>query len=54
VLATIDPLSDGVDGMRTLLIDAPHFGTATDVTVLLAIAAAFLALGSYRFTKLEV
>jgi hypothetical protein len=27
------------------------FGTAADVTVLLAIAA---ALGSYRFTKLEV
>jgi ABC-2 type transport system permease protein len=30
VLAPIDPLSYGVDGMRTLLIDAPHFGTATD------------------------
>jgi len=53
-LAIIDPLSYGVDGMRTLLIDAPQFGTATDVTVLLAITAAFLGIGSYRFTKLEV
>jgi ABC-2 type transport system permease protein len=53
-LATIDPLSYGVDGMRTLLVDAPHFGVATDVTVLLAITAAFLGIGSYRFTKLEV
>jgi ABC-2 type transport system permease protein len=53
-LATIDPLSYGVDGMRTLLIDAPHFGVATDVMVLLAITAAFLGIGSYRFTKLEV
>jgi ABC-2 type transport system permease protein len=53
VLATIDPLSYGVDGMRTLLSDAPHFGIATDVTVLLAIMAAFLGIGSYRFTKLE-
>jgi ABC-2 type transport system permease protein len=53
-LATINPLSYGVDGMRTLLIDTPHFGMATDVTVLLAIMAAFLGIGSYRFTKLEV
>lgn len=52
-LATIDPLSYGVDGMRALLIDAAHFGIATDVTVLLAIMAAFLGIGSYRFTKLE-
>ena len=52
-LATIDPLSYGVDSMRALLIDAPHFGMATDVTVLLAIMAAFLGIGSYRFTKLE-
>ncbi len=53
VLATIDPLSYGVDGMRALLINAPHFGIATDVTVLLAIMIAFLSIGSYRFTKLE-
>jgi len=53
-LALVDPLSYGVDGMRTLLIDAPHFGMATDVTVLLAMVSKFLAFGSYRFTRLEV
>jgi ABC-2 type transport system permease protein len=53
-LATIDPLSYGVDGIRALLINVSHFGIATDVTVLLVIASAFLGLGSYRFTKLEV
>lgn len=52
-LAKIDPLSYGVDGLRSVLIDAPHFGLATDVTVLLATMAAFLGIGSYRFTKLE-
>jgi ABC-2 type transport system permease protein len=52
-LATIDPLSYGVDGMRALLIDARHFDMATDVTVLLAIITAFLGIGSYRFTNLE-
>jgi hypothetical protein len=39
--------------MRALLIDAPHFGMPTDVAVLLAIMTAFLAIGSYCFTKLE-
>lgn len=53
-LATINPLSYGVDGMRTLLINVPHFGMATDVTIPLAIMAAFLGIGSYRFTKLQV
>ena len=53
-MALIDPLSYGVDGMRALLIDAPHFGIAMDVAVLLATMAKFLAFGSYRFTKLEV
>ncbi len=52
-LATIDPLSYGVDGVRTLLIHASHFGIATDVTVLSAIAITFLGVGSYRFARLE-
>jgi ABC-type Fe3+ transport system permease subunit len=51
-LSTIDQLSYGVEH-ACAFIDAPHFGTATDVTVPLAIGAAFLALGSYHFTKLE-
>lgn len=53
-LATIDPLSYGVDGIRELLINVSHFGIATDATVLLVMASAFLGLGSYCFTKLEV
>ena len=53
-LATIDPLSYGVDGIRALLINVSHFGIATDLTVPLVMASAFLGLGSYCFTKLEV
>jgi ABC-2 type transport system permease protein len=53
-LATIDPLSYGVDGIRALLINISHFGIATDATVLLVVASVFLGLGSYCFTKLEV
>ena len=53
-LASIDPLSYGVDGMRGLLIDASRFDLAMDVMVLLGIATIFLGVGSYRFAKLEV
>jgi len=53
-LATVDPLSYGVDGMRTLLIDNSHFGVVTDVTVVFVIAVVLLGIGSYCFTKLEV
>jgi len=52
-MASIDPLSYGVDGMRGLLIDASRFYLAMDVTVLLGIATIFLGAGSYRFAKLE-
>lgn len=53
-LATIDPLSYGVDGLRGLLIHAAHFGIVTDVTVLVALAIGCLAVGSYLFTRIEV
>jgi ABC-2 type transport system permease protein len=52
-LASIDPLSYGVDGMRGLLTDASRFDLAMDVMVLLGIATIFLGVGSYRFAKLE-
>ena len=54
LLAALDPLSYGVDGLRGLLTDTSQFSVPTDVAVLSAIAAVVLALGSYRFTKLEV
>ena len=52
-LATIDPLSYGVDGLRALLIGTSHFGVATDVAVLLTIAVVLLGMGIYRFTRIE-
>jgi ABC-2 type transport system permease protein len=54
ILATVDPLSYGVDGMRALLIDTPHFGIAADVTILLAITTLLLAIGSFVFSRLQV
>lgn len=54
IVAAIDPLSYGVDAMRTLLIAQSHFGLALDYTVLLAFICVFLGLGSYFFSKIEI
>jgi len=51
--ATFDPLTYGVDGMRALLSNASHYGSATDITVLFAVAVLLLVMGSYRFARME-
>jgi len=54
VITSIDPLSYGIDGLRGALIGAWHFSFALDLTVLAIIAAAFLALGAYLFSKIQL
>ncbi len=54
VLATIDPLSYGVDAMRTVLINVTHFGLSIDILVLAIITLIFLGLGSYFFSKIQI
>lgn len=53
LVASIDPLSYGVDALRTVLIGVTHFGLALDLTVLTVVTAIFLGLGSYFFSKIE-
>ena len=54
-LATrIDPLTYGVDGLRGTLIAASHFGIVTDIVVLSAMGAAFLALGARFFSRIQI
>jgi len=54
VIASVDPLSYGVDGLRASLIGLVHFGVALDLIVLAAVAGVFLAVGSYLFTKIQI
>lgn len=54
VIATIDPLSYGVDGLRSALVGIAHFGIALDLAVLAIIAAALLGAGSYLFSKIQL
>jgi ABC-2 type transport system permease protein len=54
LLTRIDPLTYGVDGVRGALIGVTHFGVATDAAALSAIAVVLLALGAWRFSKIEI
>lgn len=53
IIADIDPLSYGVDALRTVLIHTSHFGLALDLSVLGGFTIIFLALGSYFFSKIQ-
>lgn len=50
----LDPLSYGVDGLRAALIGTSHFGAVVDAVALAVVAVALLALGAWRFSKIEI
>jgi ABC-2 type transport system permease protein len=54
IITALDPLSYGIDGLRSALIDTSHFGMAIDGAVLGAMAVILLALGAWRFSKIEI
>ena len=53
IITKLDPLAYGVDGLRGALINSWHFSLAFDVALLAGIAAVFLSLGAYLFTRIE-
>ena len=54
IIASLNPLSYGVDAIRGALINQSHFGLTTDLTVLFILCAVILTIGSYLFSKVEV
>src|SRR5581483_5431552 len=54
IIARIDPLSYGVDGLRVALIGVARFGVTVDLAVLSIIAAALLIAGSYLFSRIQL
>ena len=54
LLTRIDPLTYGVDGMRTVLTGVTHFGLTADAIVLVAVAVTLLTVGAWRFSKIEI
>jgi ABC-2 type transport system permease protein len=54
LVATVDPLSYGVDGLRGSLVNGAHFGLLTDFFVLSIITMIVLTIGSYLFSKIQI
>jgi ABC-2 type transport system permease protein len=54
VLTRIDPLTYGVDGVRTVLTGVTHFGIGMDAIVLIGAAITLLGAGAWRFSKIEI
>lgn len=54
IIAKLDPLTYGVDGLRGALIGVSNFSLSLDFTVLIIVAAVFLLIGSYLFSKIQV
>jgi len=54
VIAKMDPLTYGVDGLRGTLIGVLNFSLSLDFTVLIIVTVVFLLIGSYLFSKIQV
>jgi ABC-2 type transport system permease protein len=54
VIARINPLAYGVDGLRGALGGVAYFHTATDVGVLTAVTVGLMLLGGYLFARIEL
>jgi ABC-2 type transport system permease protein len=53
-IASFDPLSFGVDGLRTALIGVAHFGIPVDLGVLAIFTTLFLGFGGYLFSRIQL
>lgn len=49
-----DPLTYGIDGMRSMLLGLTHFGELTDLIVLASVGSVLLVIGAQRFSKIEI
>jgi ABC-2 type transport system permease protein len=54
VVASLDPLAYGVDGLRIALVGVSHFGVAADTIVLCLVTTALLGAGSYLFSRIQL
>jgi ABC-2 type transport system permease protein len=54
VIASLDPLTYGVDGLRGALIGVGHFSAALDIAVLSVIATVLVAAGAYLFSRIQL
>ena len=53
-IASIDPLSYGVDGLRGAITGVFHFGLSTDLLVLSLATTTLIGIGTYLFSKIQI
>jgi len=54
IVAKLNPLTYGVDGLRDTLVFSVNTGTAFNLVILSAVTLVFLVIGSLLFSKLQV
>ena len=54
IITRLDPLTYGVDALRGALIGLSQFGFALNISLLCLLAVAFLSLGGYLFSKIQL
>jgi ABC-2 type transport system permease protein len=54
IIARVDPLSYGVDGLRSSMTGLSHFGQSTDLAVLSVLTVALLLIGSRLFSRIQI
>ncbi len=50
----LDPLTYGIDGLRGALIGFAQFSMVTNLAVLTTVAAVFLGLGAWSFSRIQI
>ena len=50
----VDPLTYGIDGLRGALIGFAEFSMVTDAAVLAVVAATFLGIGAWSFSRIQI
>lgn len=53
IVVRLNPLSYGVDAVRTTLVGLGHFGLLADLAVLLSVTTLVMIIGAYLFEKIE-
>ena len=54
VITRLDPLTYGVDGLRGALIGSSAIGLSVDLALLGILAAVFLSMGAYMFSRIQI
>lgn len=54
IIAAFDPLSYGVDGLRTVLIGNSYFGGQVDLLVLVVLSTIFMIVGARLFSRIQL